>query len=45
MLSGSLTHGWPLEHQMLNVGLIRVPIVERPAHHRAYLGMPVERNR
>ena len=35
MLSGSLSHGWPLEHQMLNVGLIRVrsssvpPIIER----------------
>jgi hypothetical protein len=35
MLSGSLSHGWPLEHQMLKVGLIRMrsssvpPIIER----------------
>jgi len=37
MLSGSLSHGCPLEHQMLNVGLMRVrssnvpPIIERIA--------------
>jgi len=35
MLSGSLSQGWPLEHQMLNVGWIRVrsssvpPIIEQ----------------